>query len=111
MHEPGSDVMNELPRVGSPLKDMPPAELEQPDPQLSLSSGKASALQITLTAVASLFILGLMIYGLNQPLREPSQTASAPPAQETTGAAPQAEPAQQPQPEPQKPAQSDDSKR
>jgi hypothetical protein len=101
--------MNELPR------DLPPTELNQPDPQLSLSSGRASALQITLTALGSIFIVALMIYGLNRPMNEPGQVASAPPAQETTGAAPQQQqpnaPAQQPQTEPVKPAQPDDSKR
>src|SRR5262245_25704820 len=65
--------MNELHRDIPPIKDLPPTELEQPDPQLSLSSGRATAMQIALTAVASLFILGLMIYGLNRPLNEPSQ--------------------------------------
>jgi hypothetical protein len=103
--------MNELPR------DLPPIELNQPDPQLSLSFGRASALQITLTALGSIFIVALMIYGLNRPMNEPGQVASAPPAQETTGAAQQQQqaqpnaPAQQPQTEPVKPAQPDDSKR
>lgn len=132
MNEPGSDVVNELPRHAPQDKDVPPAELEQPDPQLSLSSGKASALQITLTAVAIAFILGVTVYGLNRPIPEPNEIAATSPArenvQETTGTAPQAqpgagpqqnpqaqqaqpEPAQQPQPEPQKPAQPDDSQR
>lgn len=98
-------------------REPPPTDLGQPDPQLSLSAGKASTLQVTLVTIGSIFILALMIYGLNRPLYEPSQTASAPPAPETTGAAPQeqqAQPpagAQQPQPEPQKPGQPDDSKR
>ena len=124
MNTPMNELHRDVPPVRDlpPIRDFPPTELEQPDPQLSLSSGKATALQSTLTAIASLFILGLMIYGLNSPLTEPNQTASAPPAQETTGAAPQSQPAPtaaqpqnkpatQAQPEPVKPAQPDDSQR
>jgi hypothetical protein len=110
-------------------REIPPTEPEQPDPQLNLSSGRASTLQITLATLGSILILALMVYGLNRPMNEPSQTAAAPPvqettaagppAQETTGAAPQNQkaqpqpnpPAQQPQPEPAKPAQPDDSHR
>jgi hypothetical protein len=58
----------------------------QPDPQLRLSEGRASGLQITIVALACTFILGLMIYGLNQPVTE-RIIASAPQAQ-TTGVAP-----------------------
>jgi hypothetical protein len=116
--------------MNDPDREIPPTELEQPDPQLSLSSGRASALQITLATLGAVFILALMIYGLNRPMNEPGQSAAAPPAQETTGAAPQNpqaqpntpaqqpkagsqqnEPAQQPQPEPVKPGQPDDSQR
>jgi hypothetical protein len=58
----------------------------QPDPPLRMSEGHASGLQITIVALACTFILGLMIYGLNQPVSE-RIFASAPQAQ-TTGAAP-----------------------
>lgn len=109
----------------------------QPDPQLKLSSGRANWLQMTLVAAACAFILGLMIYGLNQPEREGGIVASSPSGTETTGAAPQQKqpqtggntaggenvdqtppaaqqpspPAQQPTPEQTKPATPDDSKR
>lgn len=114
-----------------------PAEKLQPDPQLKLSSGRANWLQMTLVAAACAFILGIMIYGLNQPAREGSVVASTPGGAETTGAAPQPEqaqtggnvaggqnadkpapatqqqnePSQQPTPEQAKPATPDDSKR
>ncbi|MGD9921247.1 MAG: hypothetical protein AB7V13_07335 [Pseudorhodoplanes sp.] len=65
----------------------------QPDPQLQLSEGRASVLQIVLVAFACLLIVGMMIYGLNQPTSEGDATASAPPAQGTTATAPTAEPA------------------
>jgi hypothetical protein len=61
----------------------------EPDPQLQLSQGRASGLQIAIVTLACSFILGLMIYGLNQPVSE-NTMASAPPAGETTGAAPAA---------------------
>lgn len=102
-------------------RPIPPTELAQPDPQLSLSSGRASPLQIIATLFGCLVILAVTIYGLNRPMNEATQSAAAPAAQETTGAAPQneqpapsepaASPAAQPQPEPQKAAQPDDSAR
>ena len=64
----------------------------QADPQLQLSHGRASGLQITLVALGCAFILGIMIYGLNRPVREDVIASS--PGQQTTGAAPAAEPAQ-----------------
>jgi hypothetical protein len=126
MNQSMNELHRDIPsRKNPPTEDLPPTELEQPDPQLALSTGRATALQIALTAIATILILGVMIYGLNRPLNEPGQIASAPPApgQETTGAAPQGqpaqpaaqepqnEPAQQPQPELVKPAQPDDSNR
>ncbi len=88
----------------------------QADPQLQLSHGRASGLQITIVTLACMFILGLMIYGLNQPVRE-NLTAGSP-APQTTGAAPaepaapRADPAQQPVPQQTKPGVTeDDSKR
>ena len=67
----------------------------QPDPQLQRSEGRASGIQITLVAIACMLIVSLMIYGLNRPATE-NVTASAPPAQQTTGTAPPAaEPAPQ----------------
>jgi hypothetical protein len=67
---------------------IPVTEKLQPDPQLQLSHGRASGLQITIIAIACIFILGLMIYGLGRPATDGSVIASSPPAQETTGAAP-----------------------
>lgn len=115
-----------------------PPERLQADPQLKLSSGRANWLHMTLVAAACAFILGIMIYGLNQPVREGSVVASGPGSStETTGAAPQpeqaqtggnvaggqnadkpapatqpqSEPSQQPTPEQAKPAAPDDSTR
>lgn len=112
-----------------------PTEDLQPDPQLKLSSGRANWLQMTLVAAACAFILGIMIYGLNQPVRDGNIVASGSGGAETTGAAPeqaqtggnvaggenadkpapatqqQNEPSQQPTPEQPKPATPDDSKR
>ena len=113
----------------SPLSDL------QADPQLKLSEGRASWLQVTMVAAACALILGIMIYGLNQPVREGSIIAASPGGAETTGAAPRAEqtggnvagganaqkpeqaaqqpnqPTQQPVPEQVKPGTPDDSKR
>jgi hypothetical protein len=100
---------------------------------LRLTSGHASGLQITLAALACALIIGMMIYGLNQPTSEGNLTGSAP---QTTGTgapatpqaggnvpggenaapkaetAPQDQPAQQPVPQQQKPGVTeDDSKR
>lgn len=86
-----------------------PSEFE-PDPQLYVSSGRASALHIVLVALGTAVFLGLMIYGLNQPVPE-KFIASAPQSQ-TTGAAPQDQPAQRPLLPQAKPgAAGDDSKR
>lgn len=63
----------------------------QADPQLKLSQGRANWLQMTLVAAACAFILGIMIYGLNQPERDSSIVASSPGGAQTTGAAPQTE--------------------
>ncbi len=113
-----------------------PDEL-QPDPQLKLSTGRANWMRITMVAAACAVILGLMIYGLNQPTQDGSTAATSPSGQQTTGAAPQPEqpqsggnvaggenaepkqpaskqqtgPAQQPIPEQAKPTTPDDSKR
>ena len=65
------------------------AEAFQPDPQLQLSEGRASGLQIALIAFACMLVVGMMIYGLNQPTSDGNVTASAPAAQ-TTGTAPPA---------------------
>lgn len=115
----------------------PTTEEFQPDPQLKLSSGRANWLQMTLVAAACAVILGITIYGLNQPVRDGGIVASSPGGQETTGTAPQQEqpqsggnvpggqnagqsapaasqknePSQQPTPEKAKPAVPDDSSR
>jgi len=100
----------------------PDPEKLQPDPQLRLSRGRANWLQMALVAAACAIILGIMIYGLNQPEREGGIVASSPSRTETTGTAPQPgqappatpqqnEPSQQPAPEQTKPATPDDSKR
>ncbi|HWV52064.1 hypothetical protein [Pseudorhodoplanes sp.] len=65
-----------------------PPEFER-DPQLDAAHKRASGIHIILAALGSVVILGLMIYGLNQPQPE-NIIASAPPAQ-TTGAATPAE--------------------
>jgi hypothetical protein len=53
--------------------------------------GRASWLQVTMVVAACALILGIMIYGLNQPVREGSMIAASPGGAETTGAAPRAE--------------------
>lgn len=62
----------------------------QPDPQLRLSRGRASGMQIAIVTIACMLILGFMIYGLGRPATDGSVIAASPPAQETTGAAPPA---------------------
>jgi hypothetical protein len=63
----------------------------QPDPELALSSGRASSAQIWTVALAVIAIAGLVLYGLNQSPQN-SQTAASPPsAATTTGAAPSSE--------------------
>lgn len=61
----------------------------QPDPELALSSGRASSTQIWMVTLAAIAITALLLYGLNQSPQNP-QTAS-PPAATTTGAAPSSE--------------------
>lgn len=66
----------------------------QADPQLQLSEGRASGLQIALVACACILIIGVTIFGLGRPApTDGNIMAGTPPAQETTGAAPPAEPA------------------
>ena len=65
-------------------------ERSQPDPQLQLSHGHASKLQITLVALACVIILGMMIYGLSRPERDGSAAWS--PSPQTSGSAPTSEP-------------------
>lgn len=81
--------MQTEPPMQHPDERIPPQEI-QPDPQLQLSEGRANGLQIAVIAFACALILGLMIYGLNQPISDGSVTASAPSPQ-TTGAAPPTE--------------------
>ena len=95
----------------SPEKPFP-ADEPQADPQSQRPSGhRASPLQMTIVAIACAFIVGLTIYGLGRPAPNDGDImASAPPAQETTGAAPaktEAAPPEQPaqQSVPEQPAQ------
>jgi hypothetical protein len=68
---------------------IPKPELAQADPQLQLSEGRASSLQIAVVAFACLLIIGITLYGLGRPATTDGDLmVSAPPAQETTGAAP-----------------------
>ncbi len=69
-------------------------EPTQADPQLTLSSGRATWLQGILVVAVCACILGIMIYGLNRPVNEGNLVASQPGGAETTGAAPTPEPAQ-----------------
>jgi len=48
----------------------------QADPQLRLSRGRATRLQITLVTIACIALIVLMLYGLNRPASE-SATPSA----------------------------------
>lgn len=82
-------------RVGGPNADhAPQTRLVQADPQLQLSEGRASGLQIALVACACILIIGVTIFGLGRPAPTDGDImAGTPPAQETTGAAPPAEPA------------------
>ncbi|MBN8957319.1 MAG: hypothetical protein J0H17_12250 [Rhizobiales bacterium] len=60
----------------------------QPDPEVRLSEGRATATQITITTIAALVILFVVMYGLNQrpeTVQSPTTTAS-----ETTNAGGQA---------------------
>jgi hypothetical protein len=63
----------------------------QADPELDLSGGRASAIQIALVMIGSFAIIMLVLYGLNSQhdetaANEPSQTATqAPPAAQTPG--------------------------
>jgi len=66
----------------------PQAEAIQPDPQLQLSEGSANWLQIVLVAFGCMLVVGITIYGLGRPATTDGNVlVSAPPAQETTGAA------------------------
>jgi hypothetical protein len=65
----------------------------QPDPQLQLSEGRASAWQIAVVALACVAVIGVTIYGLGRPATTDGSVTASAPSQETTGAAPPAEPA------------------
>jgi hypothetical protein len=81
-------------RIRETTEDIPETELIQADPQLQLSEGRASGLQIALVACACLLVIGVTIFGLGRPATTDGNImASSPPAQETTGAANPAEPA------------------
>ena len=59
----------------------------QVDPELDLSAGPATKVQKLLTAIASIAIIVLVLYGLTHQRDETVQTASGP-ATQTTGSAP-----------------------
>ena len=68
--------------------------MAQADPQLQLSEGRASGLQIAVVAFACMLVIGVTIFGLGRPNQTDGNImAETPPAQETTGAATPAEPA------------------
>lgn len=86
--------------IEEPIRERPlNPEPVQADPQLQLSEGRASGLQIAAVAFACMLIVGITVYGLGRPSATDGDImASSPPAQETTGAAP-AEPAAPPAPQ------------
>lgn len=86
--------------IEEPIRERPlNPEPVQADPQLQLSEGRASVLQIAAVAFACMVIVGITVYGLGRPSATDGDImASSPPAQETTGAAP-AEPAAPPAPQ------------
>jgi hypothetical protein len=86
--------------IEEPIRERPlNSEPVQADPQLQLSEGRASGLQIAAVAFACMLIVGITVYGLGRPSATDGDImASSPPAQETTGAAP-AEPAAPPAPQ------------
>jgi len=61
----------------------------QADPELDLSAGPATTLQKVFTAIASIAIIVLVLFGLTHQRDETVQTANAP-ATQTTGSAPPA---------------------
>lgn len=65
---------------------LPPQERAQPDPVLRLSFGRSGAGSVALVAAICVVILGVVLYGLNGPIRN-EQTASAPPAASLASAA------------------------
>jgi hypothetical protein len=65
-----------------PRGRLPTQEAEQPDPMLQMSAGHVGAGGITLFALVSAIVLGVVFYGLNAG-RGPEQTASTSPAQST----------------------------
>ena len=87
--------------VREPIRERPvDPEPVQADPQLQASEGRASALQIAVVAFACMLIVGITVYGLGRPSATDGDImASAPPAQETTGAAPAEPAATQPAPQ------------
>jgi hypothetical protein len=71
---------------------LPPQETNQPDPALQLSVGRIGAGSITLVAIVCVFILAVVLYGLNSPapnaqdVGTPPSAASAPAAGGGSGA-------------------------
>lgn len=84
--------------IDEPIRERPlNPEPVQADPQLQLSEGRASVLQIAAVAFACVMIVGITVYGLGRPSATDGDImASSPPAQETTGAAAPTEPAADP---------------
>ncbi len=89
-HDPVPDDRIPEDRIAVPARDETlQSGPGQADPQLQLSEGRASGLQIAVVAFACMLIIGITIYGLGRPAPTDGDImASAPPAQETTGAAP-----------------------
>jgi hypothetical protein len=68
----------------------------QPDPELRLSEGRATATQITITTIAALLILFVVMYGLNNQRPETVQPPTTTASETTSGgtATPQPAPGQ-----------------
>lgn len=56
---------------------LPPQERQQPDPVLQLSVGRLGAGAVTLAAVIAAIILGVVFYGLNDPIPTAQHTGAA----------------------------------
>lgn len=80
---------NEIPTRDDTIRDESRAAFEQdewlqPDPELALSSGKASRTQIWTIAIGALAVIAIVIYGVAQ-LPTDQRQAAEPAATQTTG--------------------------
>jgi hypothetical protein len=78
------DNRNDIPTQDETRAAIAEDERLQADPELALSSGKASRAQIWTIAIGALAVIAIVLYGVAQ-LPTDDRQAAEPPAAQTTG--------------------------